>query len=79
MGWVSGLAIYVVIWWVVLFTVLPWGVRPVDEPAPGHVESAPANPRLLLKFAVTTAVAAVLWVAVYVVVESGLIDLRSAP
>ena len=25
MGWVTGLAVYVIIWWLVIFMVLPWG------------------------------------------------------
>jgi len=29
-GWVTGLAVYAVIWWLVVFMVLPWGNRPLD-------------------------------------------------
>ncbi|QCI78785.1 DUF1467 family protein [Hankyongella ginsenosidimutans] len=31
MSLISGLAIYLIIWWTVLFTVLPWGVRTAAE------------------------------------------------
>ncbi|MEX2009060.1 MAG: DUF1467 family protein, partial [Dongiaceae bacterium] len=27
MGWLGGVFVYVLIWWMVLFAVLPWGVR----------------------------------------------------
>ena len=30
----TGLAIYFIIWWVVLFTVLPWGIRSQHEAGP---------------------------------------------
>ena len=76
MGLVTGIAVYLVVWWLVLFTVLPWGVRPPDEPEPGHVRSAPANPRLRLKFAVTTVLAAVVWAVIFVLVEIELISFR---
>jgi predicted secreted protein len=76
MGWVTGIAVYVVIWWTVLFAVLPWGVRPNGEAGKGFEPGAPANPRLLMKALATSAISAVLWLALYAVVESGLISLR---
>jgi predicted secreted protein len=55
---------------------LPFGARPEEHPEPGHVESAPARPRLLLKAAVTTVLAVLLTWLVAWVIGSGLIDLR---
>jgi len=76
MTWPLGIMTYVIIWWIVLFAVLPWGVKVPDEPEPGHASSAPSNPRLWLKALITTIVAFVVWLAVYYVVESDLIPLR---
>ena len=76
MTWFSGFVVYVIIWWVVLFTVLPWGVRAPEEPEPGHVPSAPARPRLVLKFTLTTAIASVLFAIAYYVIESDLVSFR---
>lgn len=76
MTWVSGVMVYLVVWWVVLFTVLPWGVRPPDTPQPGNAPSAPERPRLWLKAGITTALAALVWLAIYGIVESDLISLR---
>jgi predicted secreted protein len=76
MGLASGIAVYVVLWWVVLFAVLPWGVRPAEDLPPGADRGAPERPRLLLKAAVTTLVAAILWLGVYAAVESGMLDFR---
>lgn len=78
MTWVTGLAVYFVVWWVVLFTVLPWGVRSADTPLPGNAPSAPENPRLWLKAGVTTAIAGLVWLAIYGLIESDLISLRAA-
>ncbi len=75
MSLVGGIVSFVIIWTVVLFTVLPWGNRPPDEPGDGHAPSAPENPRIALKFAVTTAIATALFVVLYIVMANRLISL----
>lgn len=69
---VAGLAIYAVIWWIVLFAVLPWGVVSQHEKgafAPGTEAGAPVRPMMWRKAAVTTVIAAVIWAAIaYVVI-----------
>lgn len=79
MSWVTGLAVYCILWWLVIFMVLPWGNRPLEDEdvARGHAPSAPKKPRLLLKAAVTTGIAGVLWTIVYVIIESGWITFRN--
>ncbi|MFZ1414434.1 MAG: DUF1467 family protein [Defluviicoccus sp.] len=74
----TGIAVYIVIWWVVIFMVLPWGVRPVgaDDIAKGHASSAPRQPRILTKMAITSVVAALVWVGLYFLIESGALSLR---
>ena len=67
---------YVCVWWLVFFMALPWGAAPVENPEPGHATSAPEKPRLLLKVAVTTVVAAILTYAASLVLDSGWIELR---
>jgi predicted secreted protein len=74
--WPLGILTYVIIWWVVLFAVLPWGIKVPDEPEPGHASSAPTNPRLGLKALITTIVAGIVWLGVYYVVQSDLIPVR---
>jgi len=77
MNWFIGIATYVVIWWLAIFAVLPWGVKPAKKDDPGHAAGAPANPRLLLKAAVTSIVAGVIWLVVYWAVNADLISFRS--
>jgi len=67
---------FVIIWWLVLFMVLPFGASPPDEIEPGHARSAPARPRMLIKILITTALAACLTVAVSWFVQSGYIQIR---
>jgi predicted secreted protein len=76
MNWVEGVVAYVIIWWVVLFAVLPWGVRPAPLGDPGHAAGAPANPHLGRKAAATTAIAALIWLALYAAVRADLINFR---
>ncbi len=71
MNWGSLLAIYFVVWWTILFAVLPWGLRTQEEEGEvilGTTASAPVHPRLVGKAIWTSLVAAVLvgvfWVAV---------------
>jgi predicted secreted protein len=66
----TALAIYFVLWWVVLFAVLPWGVRSQQESgevAPGTDPGAPMLPNLKRKAIWTTVVSAVVFFAWYIV------------
>ena len=63
-----GLAIFFTMWWIVLFSVLPFGVRSQHEDAdmtPGTDPGAPVAPRLLLKAAITTCVTCVLFAGLW--------------
>lgn len=57
---------FLVIWWLTLFVVLPWGVRRSDSPESGHDPGAPANPMLLKKALITTAIALAIWGTAYI-------------
>ena len=76
MGPVTGILVYVILWWLTLMAVLPFGVRPPERPEPGHAPSAPAKPHLKLKFAATTLIAAVFWGVIYLIVISDLLTFR---
>ena len=58
-------AIYLTIWWIVLFAVLPLGVRSSEEAEEelpeGADPGAPASPDLLKQAGITTVVSAVLF------------------
>jgi predicted secreted protein len=67
----TSIAIYFIIWWVVLFAVLPWGIRSQEESGGvvhGTDPGAPAAPRLGRKLVWTSLVAALvfaIWYAVF--------------
>lgn len=79
MTWVTGIASYFIIWWLVLFMVLPFGIEIPEVVRPGIAPSAPQHPRLLIKMVVTSLIAALIWVIVYMVIVSGVITLRVSP
>lgn len=76
MSWFSGILVYVMIWWVVFFTTLPWGVKVPDQAEPGHAPSAPSNPMLWRKALITTIISAVVWVGAYYLIESDMLSFR---
>lgn len=60
----TGIAIYFLLWWVLLFAVLPWGVRSQGESGDvvrGSDPGAPAIPYLGWKLIWTTVVSAVVF------------------
>jgi predicted secreted protein len=70
------IAIYFLIWWVVLFAVLPWGVRSQQEGgevAPGTDPGAPSIHRLGRKLLWTTVVTTVVFGILFVIYDRGLI------
>ena len=83
MTWVGAVAIYFVLWWLVLFTVLPWRATSPHELGheieAGHAPSAPVNPHLLAKFIATSLITAVLFAAGWAIFSAGWVSLDSVP
>ena len=65
----KGFLIYIIIWWVVVFTILPIGIRKQDKVEKGHAEGAPQNPQILKKFTMTSLIAFVLWLLVFFIIK----------
>lgn len=68
MSWVSAFALYFIVWWVVLFAVLPFGLRTQEESDDvtlGTVPSAPGRPHMLKVVIRTTIVSLIICGAFY--------------
>ena len=79
---VTWAGIFFVVWWVVLFAVLPFGVKSQHEAGsfePGTDPGAPQRPLLLIKVVATTAISAVVVTIAYAVWESGIIPFDRIP
>ena len=73
---VEGTVVFLILWWVVLFMVLPFGVNRVANPEAGHDPGAPEKPLLARKLLVTTGITGVLFSVIFWFANSGLISLR---
>jgi predicted secreted protein len=78
MSWAMGLALYFIIWWTVLFAVLPFGVRTQGddgEIVQGTPESAPTAFRMRRVALITTLVAGIVFALVWLAIRYRLVPL----
>lgn len=78
LGLFTIVAIYLTTWWIVLFMILPIGLRDQNNappPTDGSQWGAPENPNLKKKFITTTWVATIVWAAIVIVVWTGVLPL----
>ena len=77
MNWFTGLVLYLLIWWLALFAVLPIGTHAVQQPDDtSGWRGAPERPRLWMKVGLTTLIACVIWLAAFALIESDWISFR---
>lgn len=60
----GGLVTFIVVWWIVLFTVLPWGIKSqteADTIVMGSDAGSPKKPNIKMKFLITTLIALIIW------------------
>ena len=75
----TGFAIYFVLWWVVLFLTLPFGVRSQHEDgggAPGTDPGAPIASRMGRKLIWTTALSAVIFAVGLLAYQAGFLNIE---
>lgn len=81
MTWTSGIVVYVVIWWLVFFMSLPFGVRPPHETGEtaevGHEAGAPVRTHLRIKVLASTLISAALWGVAYWMITTDIISIRN--
>ena len=77
MNWFTAFVLYTIIWWTVLFVVLPFGTRPVaDADEATGWRGAPERPQIGRKMLVTTLIAAALWGFAMVIIRSDWLTFR---
>ena len=78
MSWTTAAAIYIIIWWITLFAVLPWGVRSQHEGGampPGTDPGAPVMAHLGPKLVWTTLIASIVFGLFYWAYVSRIVSL----
>ena len=75
----TALAIYFVIWWIVLFAVLPFGVRSQHEDgegAPGTDPGAPVATQMRAKLIWTTVISTVFFAVAWLAYDAGYLNVE---
>jgi predicted secreted protein len=74
----TGLAIiYIIIWWIVFFTILPIDVNRVKlVKIEGEDAGSPENPKMLKKFIYCTGITTVIFVIIYLLIKYEYLNLR---
>ena len=75
----TGLAIiYIIIWWVVFFAILPIDVnREKPIKIDGEDAGSPENPRMLKKFIYCTGITTIIFIIIYLLIKYEYLNLRN--
>ena len=80
MGITGSIVVFVIIWWVIFFSVLPIGIKHNDKPFKNNLEGndpgAPKNPNILKKFLYTTLITSLIFIGIYYIVINEYFNLR---
>ena len=80
MGITGSIIVYVLIWWMIFFSVLPIGIqsnkRKFKEKLEGIDPGAPNNPNISKKFFITTIITSIIFIVIYYLVKFDLLNLR---
>ena len=80
MGITGSIIIYVMIWWIVFFSVLPIDIQSNKETFKESIEGidpgAPKNPKIAKKFLVTTIITSILFIVIYYLATNDFLNLR---
>jgi|TARA_B100000900_G_scaffold404196_1_gene412238 predicted secreted protein len=79
-GITGSIIVYVLIWWIIFFSVLPVGIQSnkgrFREKLEGIDPGAPDNPKMARKFLITTIITSIIFIVIYYLVEFDLLNLR---
>jgi len=79
-GITGSVIVYVLIWWMIFFSVLPVGIQSKKEKFQEKIEGvdpgAPNNPKIARKFLITTIITSLIFIVIYYLVEFDLLNLR---
>ena len=80
MGITGSILVYVLIWWIIFFSVLPVGIQSNKEKFKEKIDGidpgAPINPKIGKKFLITTLITSIIFIVIYYLVETNLLNLR---
>ena len=76
---ITGLAIiYIIIWWIVFFAILPIDVNRVKTvKIEGEDPGSPENPKIFKKFIYCTGITSIIFVIIYLLMKYEYLNLRN--
>tara|TARA_X000001036_G_C20333536_1_gene665533 strand:+ start:429 stop:683 length:255 start_codon:yes stop_codon:yes gene_type:complete len=79
-GITGSIIVYVLIWWIIFFSVLPVGIQSNKEKFKERIggidTGAPINPKIAKKFLITTIITTIIFIVIYYLVKLNLLNLR---
>ncbi len=80
MSTTGSLIVYISIWWIVFFSVLPIGIKSQNAKLGvelhGNDRGAPKNPKVGKKFLVTTLITSIIFIVIYYMVSQDYLNVR---
>ena len=77
----GSIIVYVLIWWIVFFSILPIGIKSNNKIFKDTIEGidpgAPKNPKIGKKFLITTIITSIIFIMIYYIVDLGFFNLRN--
>jgi len=81
MGTTGAIIVYISIWWIVFFSVLPFGIKSQNvkfkDDLHGNDPGAPKNPMIIKKFLITTLITSIIFAVIYYLTINNYLNLRN--
>ena len=76
---VTGLAIiYIIIWWIIFFAILPIDVNRIKTvKIDGEDPGSPENPKMIKKFFYCTGITTIIFIIIYLLIKFEYLNLRN--
>lgn len=73
----TGIVVFIIVWWMCLFIVLPIKIKRDKNNMAGNQVGAPEKANILWRFLATTLLACIFWVIIYFIQQNNLITFSS--
>lgn len=75
----GSIVVFIIIWWLILFIILPIKIKSQNEKGSvvkGTDPGAPTDPKIVFKLILTTVIASILFATTYVLVYFDILNIR---
>lgn len=68
--------VFILVWWMVFFCMLPLNIQSILKPSDGSMPGAPVNPDMKRKAILATIISMIIWLVIYLLIRSNIISFR---